>query len=88
MSAKQKHKTKPQRIKTLFVFGLLCTVFLFSFFMGNKKSEESHSSVHPYPQEVGTAIDSLLDFCDTVDSTLNVLKDSLKIESYEQRTGK
>jgi hypothetical protein len=56
--------------------------------MGNKKSEERHNRVHPYPQEVVTAIDSLLYFCDKVDSTLNVLKDSLKIESYEQRTGK
>jgi hypothetical protein len=68
-------KDKAPRKKIVLV--LLGVIFLFSFFIGNKKVGERHSMQSPYPQEIGTAIDSLLDFCDRVDSTLNVLKDSL-----------
>ncbi|MDR1182370.1 MAG: hypothetical protein LBL13_10385 [Bacteroidales bacterium] len=86
MSAKHK-TTKAKKIKTLFVFGLLCIIFLFSLFVSNKKDEEANNEQY-YPREVETAMDSLSEFLAKVDSTLNVLKDSLKVESYEQRTGK
>jgi hypothetical protein len=65
---------------------LLFIIFLISVFVNNRDKDETNHNAQHYPQEVETAMDSLLDFCNKVDSTLNVLKDSLKIESYEQRT--
>jgi hypothetical protein len=67
--------TKNKKVKTRvkIVLGFLGILFLFSFFMGNKKGKENNST-HPYPQEVKAAIDSSLKFFDKVDSTLNVFK--------------
>jgi hypothetical protein len=74
MSVKYKDKAS-KKIKTTLV--LLWIIFLFALFVNNKDDDETNHNTQHYPQEVGTAIDSLLDFCDRVDSTLNVLEDSL-----------
>jgi hypothetical protein len=68
------------------MLALLFIIFLISVFVNDRDNDETNHNAQHYPQEVETAMDSLLDFCDRVDSTLNVLKDRLKIESYEQRT--
>jgi uncharacterized membrane protein YeiB len=84
MSVKDKNKTQ-KKIKTTLV--LLWVIFLFSLFVNNKNDDETNHNTQHYPQEVEIAMDSLLEFLDKVDDTLNIfLKDSLKIESYGQKT--
>ena len=65
-------------------FGFLAVIFLFSLFVNiNRKDEGLNSDVrHPYPQEIQAVQDSLLEFLDSVDSTLNILRNDLKIKSY------
>jgi hypothetical protein len=72
---------KAKKIKTIFCFWLLVAIFLFFYFVNNKKGEEiNYDMRYLYPQNVRTVMDSSLDFFDSIDSTLNVLriKDSLK----------
>jgi energy-converting hydrogenase Eha subunit F len=71
---------KAKKIKTIFCFWLLVAILLFSYFVNSKKGEEiNYDMRYPYTQNVRTVIDSSIDFFDSVDSTLNVLriKDSL-----------
>jgi hypothetical protein len=62
-------------------------MFIFSFF--TSKKEGTNHMYHPYPQEVEIAIKESIDFFDALDSTLNIIKDSInniKLELlYEQR---
>jgi SNF family Na+-dependent transporter len=68
-----KHKNKAKKRKTTLVF--LFVIFLISIFVNNKENGATNHSTQHYPQEIKTAIDSLLEFFDEVDSTLNILRE-------------
>jgi hypothetical protein len=81
-------KAKTRKVKT--ILWLLSILFFFSlfiggFFAGNKEDEGTGYGVPPYPQEVKIAVDSLSEFFDGLDSTLNVLrtKDSLMFNAVK-----
>jgi hypothetical protein len=72
MSTTKNKLFKTKKVKA--VFWLLSILFFMSLFVKNRtQGEIDHCMQHPYPHEVGATIDSLLEFLDSVDSTLNVL---------------
>ncbi|MDR2406581.1 MAG: hypothetical protein LBE13_00485 [Bacteroidales bacterium] len=74
---------KKNKIKKI-VLGILCITFIFSLFVSNRRTgEDNYHLQRSYPEGVKTAMDSLLKFFNSVDSTLNVLtsKDSAEYQN-------
>jgi hypothetical protein len=85
MSTKKKIKIKRRQKIVLGIFGI---AFIFSLFVSNKKTgADNYHLQYSYPEEARTAMDSLLKFLNSVDSTLNVLtsKDSAEYAEYENK---